>query len=209
MGTNYQTAYACRNRINAIKNEIRSYQMFISAKEKQIAQLEIRMKEIEKYKEEHSIFERTLIRYINKDTRTVQLLDEFEKLTTNGIKRYDRLRDKGAWTYNKGRRYQFIIERVEGRECVGDITMSQYKSQKGYELNALLKYARKQIQEYINANGDSPAEILFTKPYLIRGQKSSNRTGYGSEYNGHTLVKQGTLYGETTNYAIVGVNFIA
>ena len=48
-------------------------------------------------------------------------------------------------------------------------------------------------------------KIKFEKPYLLRAQNSNNRTGYGNEYYGYDLVYQGTLYGETTNYAFVGV----
>lgn len=49
-----------------------------------------------------------------------------------------------------------------------------------------------------------PKIISFKTPCRIGGQTFKNRSGYGSEYCGEDLVYQGTLYGETTSFLIIG-----
>lgn len=44
----------------------------------------------------------------------------------------------------------------------------------------------------------------FLYPILLRAQNSKNKTGYGWEWSWNCLVSEGTLYGETTGYPIVG-----
>ena len=46
--------------------------------------------------------------------------------------------------------------------------------------------------------------LPFTKPIMIGAQTSKNREGYGNQYCGEELVYEGTKYGETTNFLIVG-----
>ena len=46
--------------------------------------------------------------------------------------------------------------------------------------------------------------LPFTKPIMIGAQTSKNRKGYGNQYCGEKLVYEGTKYGETTNFLIVG-----
>ena len=60
------------------------------------------------------------------------------------------------------------------------------------------------IEQYI----DKDQFFRFSKPFLLRAQNSSNRTGYGWEWNwsgGYGDYTEGTFYGETTNYFFVGV----
>lgn len=47
-------------------------------------------------------------------------------------------------------------------------------------------------------------EVLFDNPISINAQSSSNRTGYGNEYYYDTLVYEGTKYGETSQFPIIG-----
>ena len=49
------------------------------------------------------------------------------------------------------------------------------------------------------------ARIPFTMPCHLGGQTFMNQTGYGSEYEGDMLVHEGTLYGEVTDFQIIGV----
>lgn len=51
----------------------------------------------------------------------------------------------------------------------------------------------------------SKQAIPFENPIRLGGQTYSNQTGYGSEYNGNDLISQGTLYGETTGFYIIGI----
>lgn len=49
------------------------------------------------------------------------------------------------------------------------------------------------------------ARIPFTMPCHLGGQTFMNQTGYGSKYEGDMLVHEGTLYGEVTDFQIIGV----
>lgn len=46
--------------------------------------------------------------------------------------------------------------------------------------------------------------IFFDNPISINAQSSKNRTGYGNEYYYDLLVYEGTKYGETSQFPIVG-----
>ena len=45
----------------------------------------------------------------------------------------------------------------------------------------------------------------LSKPISLGAQISSNREGYGNQYCGEELVYEGTKYGETTEFLIVGI----
>lgn len=47
--------------------------------------------------------------------------------------------------------------------------------------------------------------VAFQNIIYLGAQTYRNQTGYGSEYCGEELVHQGTLYGETTGFFIIGV----
>lgn len=82
---------------------------------------------------------------------------------------------------------------------VGEYLLDAYKiSDRRYDLIKELLIA----SSYINNAGDA---VPFEKPVRLGGQTYANQTGYGSEYNGDDLVYQGTLYGETTGFCIIGV----
>lgn len=54
-------------------------------------------------------------------------------------------------------------------------------------------------------NTSSEDEIIFfDNPISINAQSSKNRTGYGNEYYYDTLIYEGTKYGETSQFPIVG-----
>lgn len=46
--------------------------------------------------------------------------------------------------------------------------------------------------------------LFFDNPISINAQSSNNRTGYGNEYYYDTLIYEGTKYGETSEFPIVG-----
>lgn len=59
------------------------------------------------------------------------------------------------------------------------------------------------ITQYV----DKDQFYRFSTPFLLRAQNSSNRTGYGWEWDwsgGYGDYTEGTLYGETTDYFFVG-----
>lgn len=57
------------------------------------------------------------------------------------------------------------------------------------------------------ANKASATEkiIPFDHPVRLGGQTFKDQRGFGSEYNGRTLIKQGRQYGETTGFYIIGI----
>ncbi len=94
----------------------------------------------------------------------------------------------------------------------GDITMTELKQVMNivvFDYNeqdpkyppAILR--RKIIHAFKNKNTTDKI-LLFDQPMLLRAQIKENRTGYGSEWCGPDSVYQGTLYGETTPFMIVG-----
>ena len=62
----------------------------------------------------------------------------------------------------------------------------------------------KHFKTHINKQPDPKKIIFFDNPISINAQSSNNRTGYGSEYYYGTLVYEGTKYGETDQFPLVG-----
>ena len=142
-------------------------------------------------------------------TKTIDLLDKFEgigreekiayKRLVIGNGRYTRFSKVGTICFH------LVIERGRGNDYVGDITFTQFKKGETYELH---KYMEQEItDEIIEQYKDKNVFYKFSKPYLLRAQNSSNRTGYGWEWDwsgGYGDYIEGTLYGETTNYFFAG-----
>lgn len=51
------------------------------------------------------------------------------------------------------------------------------------------------------------ADYFFDLPIEFNAQNNLNRCGYGNKYHGEELIYEGTLYGETTTYMFVGVQY--
>ncbi|SEP74197.1 hypothetical protein SAMN02910289_00505 [Lachnospiraceae bacterium RM5] len=145
------------------------------------------------------------------NTKTVDILDEFEgNEETSAYKRI--VVNNGKYiSYRHHNQYEYvyfnyIIERGYGDDYVRDITFTNFKMKKTSDLEEYVKneLSREDIFLYL----DKDKFFRFTKPYLLRAQNSNNRTGYGSEwrwdYGDLIQETQGTLYGETTKYFIVG-----
>ena len=131
-------------------------------------------------------------------------MDEFESLTDEGFRKYERIVIKNT-IWGQSGRYHLILARMSASEYVGDITMTDFKNQRG-NYGLLIKHVESEVSKAKEkAILAKDAEIIFETPFLLRAQNSSNRTGYGNEYNGYDLVYEGTLYGETTKYAFIGV----
>jgi hypothetical protein len=193
---------------HSIEAQIKNTKYLISLKESEMMTLKSELLNLEnslealKAYEQTPIAKRTLKIYIFDTTRSITIMDDFESLTKDGFQKYERMIISNGYHSSCGV-YNFIVERLNGRESIGNITMTEFKKGLSYSLQI---YAQEEIKKQLqDAKRKSGMEIIFEKPYLLRAQNSSNRTGYGSEYNGYDLVYQGTLYGETTNYAFVGV----
>lgn len=68
-------------------------------------------------------------------------------------------------------------------------------------LEMFFKHFENNLNKQSNKSEDI---ILFNNPISINAQSSNNRTGYGNEYYYDTLIYEGTKYGETSEFPIVG-----
>ncbi|WNY24194.1 hypothetical protein MmiHf6_15230 [Methanimicrococcus hongohii] len=130
------------------------------------------------------------------DTKTTPIMDKFnEKYEYLLIGPYYSLKDFLKYSLVIMKRPQYKVNFTNS-----SLTMTKLKQCNWGPLNSL-------ISETLNAN-ENPQKVLpFKIPYSLGGQTSRNQTGYGSEYHYGELYIQGTLYGEVTNFYIIGLIF--
>ncbi len=159
-------------------------------------------------KDEPKVIEE-LVKCVWDDTRTIELLDQFEGYDQTDSTRYRRIVVKNtlytryANKHHPG--FNLVIERGRGSDYVGNVTFTEFKKGEAPELSRHINSEIDDniIEQYI----DKDKFYRFSKPFLLRAQNSSNRTGYGWEWDwsgGYGDYTEGTLYGETTNYFFVG-----
>jgi len=159
---------------------------------------------------------------LNKNTATTQIIDNFCKSNKKFLVFHD-------WTGCIG-----VVQPIRRQMCVcgcdlivircprsrdflfhsNHLTMTQLKKASGTPLwighpNELSKGGPTEglMHELSNlpCRKEKGEEIApFSIPVLLGGQTYANQSGYGSEYHGYRLVRQGTLYGETTDFLIIG-----
>ena len=144
-------------------------------------------------------------------TKTVDLLDKFEGINSTDSTKYRRIVIQNIKYCRRTKPdyrvigFNLVIERGRGSDYVGNLTFTEFK--KGHDA-ALRKYLDAEItQDIINRYIDKDQYYRFSKPFLLRAQNSSNRTGYGWVWDwsgGYGDYIEGTQYGETTNYFFVG-----
>jgi len=149
----------------------------------------------------------TLYVHVSKDTKSVELFDFFEGLNNN--KKHSRIVVTSPYLLSKNGNLidiYYVIERGNAALSVGDITFTKFKKDK-YS-GPLFRYANKEITENIINEYYGTGKIYrFSKPFHLRAQNSNNRRNYGTKHYWHgstEYIEQGTLYGETTDYLIVG-----
>lgn len=149
-----------------------------------------------------------LIKKLYNDTSTVKLLDEYCS------SKKDFLILKNQFWLKNNRTYVSLIITASNNYIDAEKTqptMTELKQNSGKivhlincnRLNPLLKEI-----ELIDKENKSLAEgsiFAFNCPYLIGGQTSLNRTGYGCEWIGGGDYIEGTLYGEVTDFMVVGI----
>lgn len=175
----------------------------------QTNEVEIKIIETEPLGEENTDLDE-LITCIWEDTKTIKLLDKFEGYCDDSSTKYKHIVIENVkfTRYSNVHRpgFNFVIERGNGSDYVGDVTFTKFKKDEAYDL---YRYLNSEItDEIIEQYLDKDRFYRFSKPYLLRAQNSHNRTGYGWEWNwsgGIGDYIEGTLYGETTKYFFVGV----
>ena len=152
-----------------------------------------------------------LIECIYEDTRTVELLDRFEGYGQTRPVRYQRIviknsKYRGLIYHKSTPGFNLVIERGNRTDHVGDITLTGFKQGRDDKLSQYIaaEITEDIVEEYL----DTDRFYRFSKPFLLRAQNSSNRSGYGWTWdwsNGYGDYTEGTQYGETTDYYFVGV----
>lgn len=90
-------------------------------------------------------------------------------------------------------------------------TMTELKQNVGKRISSIscsrLQPLLKEIQNIDSVHRNIPkgSKFAFNCPFLIGGQTSDNRTGYGCEWIGGGDYIEGTLYGEVTDFMVVGI----
>ncbi|MBQ3509971.1 MAG: hypothetical protein IJA90_08160 [Peptococcaceae bacterium] len=142
------------------------------------------------------------------DTKTTQIMTDFEKSKKEFLYLY--LGEPRFLVERDNKKYSVKCGLIVTRNC-GDVireglqpTMTNIKK---WEDDGRLQPLTNAIiwaleeQETVIEGGVYP----LGQPHQIGGQTKRNQTGYGSIYHRGVLCSQGTLYGEVTDFLVVGV----
>jgi hypothetical protein len=147
--------------------------------------------------------------------KSVACMDKFDGV--NSDKSYSQLIIKRYNTFYRPHNisfvtYNLVIERVKTNEKIEgkSYTFTQIKNKEDCGLNYDIY---KQIPEEIIDEYLCKDKIFYLKsPIMLNAQNSSNRTGYGQTWDWSISadypIDEGTQYGETTTYKIVGIYLI-
>lgn len=92
------------------------------------------------------------------------------------------------------------LKKAKGSFIEEDSLVRLNPNNRKYPLYQELVAIIKRIQD-----GEVSNTMTFQEPCCLGGQTYSDQTGYGSEYCGEDLIYQGTQYGQTTAFLIIGV----
>lgn len=147
---------------------------------------------------------------LQNNTSTVNLLDEF----CSSGKDFLILKDQFVIYNNAG--YISLIITPRYREIDVEYTqptMTELKQNVGKRIRSIscsrLQPLLEEVDKIDRENNSVPkgSKFAFERPFLIGGQTSDNRTGYGCEWIGGGDYIEGTLYGEVTDFMVVGIIF--
>lgn len=155
---------------------------------------------------------------VYKDTRTISLMDEFERRNEKGEKVYSALVLRDVFGIKYRKKLYFISLTIERKPhegiCVNNsLTFTDLKQlllDHVFKTDDRGKYkvvdAVLDELKHLDAASFNEGTVVckFPIPVKFNAQNSSNRSGYGNRYCGEELVYEGTLYGETTDYIFTG-----
>lgn len=146
-----------------------------------------------------------------KDTKTVPIIDGFYSSTAKYL-----IVERAFRHVNHGYLSLVICKSTRDVDLISsELTMTNLKQEsgnyirynaecyKGTRFYSLMKC----VCEVLTDKWKSGECVPFKKPCQFNAQRSANRRGYGNEYHGDTLMHDGTNYGETTTFAIIGIIF--
>lgn len=194
-----------REQIKALQNEEKSIKEFISNVERDEKTKEF-LSTVYSVSEENSMF----IRLYN-DTRTTPIMDSF----LNSDKKF--LVFNQIFRLSNPNNYIWpSISLVIRKGALGisaidsGLTMTDLKKLSGAPIihgifpeNSRFYSLAEELLSVANSEKASNNAIALEHPVRLGGQTYANQTGFGSEYHGDTFV-QGTLYGETTSFYVIG-----
>lgn len=201
-----------QKRINEVRDEIEKLREEEATLEKELDEVitdentESLLNEINDVNEQNSMRVR-----LYEDTRTTPIMDEFYNsdkrfLVFEGIFSVGKDWTRVSLVVAKGRRNVNLIDskltmtdlKKHSGTIVGERFLNGYpETSRFYSLaEEMLKAAPKLENEL---------KVPFETPIRLGGQTYANQTGYGSTYEGTYQVTQGTLYGETTGFYIIGI----
>lgn len=162
--------------------------------------------------------EKVLSYYIDKNTKSIALMDEFEEADAFFHKIYETLKLNRVFCVRseEGALYwiTLYIKRMDwDKEYIySNLTftsLKRYLLNKSFSEEDRNSYAIiDEVLDGIKLIEKEEKEIYhFPKPVKFNAQNSGNRTGYGNEYRGSNLIYKGTLYGETSNYMFVAAEY--
>lgn len=164
-----------------------------------------------------------------KDKKSVKIMDKFEEIE-NETKKYNTLCIYDLIVFMDDLEMErpiygvsLLIQRANKFESIikSNLTFTRMKTKlENYPIDASETYSKDSIDELLQftvleSYKSNKTKILkkystnvfLETPIEFRAQNSSNRRGYGNRYYWDELEYEGTLYGETTQYAIIGFKF--
>jgi hypothetical protein len=146
---------------------------------------------------------------LESNTKTTPIMDEFDR----GSDKFLRLRyavrlgpaDADLIVTKMDWDIEYMDSNLTMTDLKKNMPLSVYYLSRNppQRLNELLSELRN-----IGLNKPKSGDICsFTRPIRLGGQTYSNQTGFGSRYEGYDCVEEGTLYGDTTGFLIIGVIF--
>lgn len=137
---------------------------------------------------------------------TVEILDEFEGIGNNNTVIYERMVEiYGLPFFQEGTRKQFfcnlVIERRNNATCLGGIMFSDYRNR---DMQFLYEHIQAEItNEVLERYIDTCRFYRFHNPFLLRGQNSRDRYGFGNTA-GFGNCGYGKRYGHCSEYIFAG-----
>ena len=206
-----------KKEIREKKNKLSNLKNSLPAKNKEYIVLEKKLdeKKVVLNNEIHSEFKKYVLSIQDKQCYTVQLypdtatIDLLDKFCSS---RKDVLILKNQFWLPNNRVYASLIV-TPYYSCINSErtqpTMTELKKNVEKNINTVSCYRLtplKQELSKIDKNNElnNSSTYVFDTPFLIGGQTSNNRTGYGCEWIGSGDYIEGTLYGEVTNFMIAG-----
>ena len=211
------------NEINVLKEQLSSLEQQKKKLQKQIDRIdyqkntEVALHLIEELNPQNS---REV--YLNYKTKTTPIMDSFynSKDIFLIIPWYHRVQQKNVVQTPFGsisgtgcsKWISLIIikmETVHGTIYVRDTGLTMTDLKKSYRQSYLygerLSALEREIAKIDLTQCEKGQCVPFEDICYLGAQTYGNQTGYGSEYHGEELVHEGTLYGETTGFLIIGV----